>query len=160
MEFMVIVHLYSGGRTGTYQRGLLPLFTLGSLVPPASFVPFFSFLLLLCLGQAYCCPCPWLLQQWQSSSVSVLRSRSIRVSSWLYPLSDGRWLAHRLGPVSGPPHIVLSVDGCPLVPGLLTAGSPFLVRCLTLRIFQCPGSALCLVLHALPPCLLLSDPMS
>ena len=24
MEFMAIVHLYSGGRTGTYQRGLLP----------------------------------------------------------------------------------------------------------------------------------------
>ena len=27
MEFMVIVHLYSGGRTGTYQMGLLPFFT-------------------------------------------------------------------------------------------------------------------------------------
>ena len=28
MEFMVIVHLYSGGRTGTYQRGLLPKCTI------------------------------------------------------------------------------------------------------------------------------------
>ena len=27
MEFMAIVHLYSGARTGTYQRGLLPKFT-------------------------------------------------------------------------------------------------------------------------------------
>ena len=27
MEFMVIVHLYSGGKTGTYQRGLLPKVT-------------------------------------------------------------------------------------------------------------------------------------
>ena len=32
MEFMVIVHLYSGGRTGTYQRGFLPDFTRKTMV--------------------------------------------------------------------------------------------------------------------------------
>lgn len=65
------------------------------------------------VGRAYISPGPWHLLRWRASCVYVLSASTVRVGTWLYTFCGDCWYASRQGPMPGPQHILVAVNGEP-----------------------------------------------